>query len=648
MKDANELLVAAGPEVFLKRWTEARAEASKTLTVKAKAPGRRSAPASVAKAPASPAEAITQSEEAPVSALPAGLPTPEAPSLARTTPEAPAPVRTTPRPVPPEEPEPAAKEENTHGTAPGGQEHIEPPAFVLDETRTYVLTCGLRSWRVRGLSAFGVDRMRVNLRVDQGARFHVDTIDLYSARSRQSFIEGALSALRLDESDGIAIGEEITLVITALEKERLSLRQQGASEAKAPVMSAADREEALAFLRSANLVDLIAADFDAVGCVGEKEALLTGFLALISRLLPKPLSILFCARSGAGKSTLQDALCDFVPPEDLVKYTRISGQVLFYKDENALVRKVLAVEEEEGANQAAYALRSLLSNGYLSCSVTRTDPKTGRQVDDDRKVNGPTAVLLTSAHPETLDYETRNRFVLLTVDESREQTERILTRQLFGETLEGLLAGERKKAILNRHQNAQRLLQPLRVVIPFAVSFPRGYLILRREQRKYLTLLESIALLFQHQRPKKTVQAGGVAVEYIEVTEGDVEIARPLALLILARNLDELAPPARSLYIAMRGLSREKKATLEKAPEVPRKPGAARRYLLGSGENERDERLCLERREIQKGTGLSLWHIKTYMPQLIEYGYVAQLSGSKGKTCLYEVLDVEEPEEPRL
>ncbi len=168
-------------------------------------------------------------------------------------------------------------------------------------------------------------------------------------------------------------------------------------------LAAAEREEALAFLKSPRLMELLREDFAAVGCVGEETAMLIGYLGALSRKLSEPLAALFCARSGAGKSNLQERITDFVPSEDLIKYTRITGQALFYKDENALAYKVLAIDEEEGASEAAYALRNLQSGGYLSVSSTRTDPQTGKQRAEDYRVNGPCAIFLTTAHPEALD-----------------------------------------------------------------------------------------------------------------------------------------------------------------------------------------------------------------------------------------------------
>ena len=53
------------------------------------------------------------------------------------------------------------------------------------------------------------------------------------------------------------------------------------------------------------------------------------------------------------------------------------------------------------------------------------------------------------------------------------------------------------------HRNAQRLLEPLPVVNPFAdaLTFLDDKTRTRRDHVKYLTLIRAIALLHQHQRP---------------------------------------------------------------------------------------------------------------------------------------------------
>lgn len=208
----------------------------------------------------------------------------------------------------------------------GVRQNREKPLVAVPEDGAYVLELGSRRWTVRGLSAFGLDRMRVTLRVDEGRHFHVDVFDLYSDRSRQQFIERAGQVLG---SDPAAISREIGTVITAMERERLALRSRGVGLApQKPSMTDAERDEALAMLRSPKLIDITRSDFAALGCVGEAESLFVAYLAALSRRLREPLSVLFCARSGAGKSTLQDLICELTPPEDLIKYTMPQSIVL--------------------------------------------------------------------------------------------------------------------------------------------------------------------------------------------------------------------------------------------------------------------------------------------------------------------------------
>ena len=69
----------------------------------------------------------------------------------------------------------------------------------------------------------------------------------------------------------------------------------------------------------------------------------------------------------------------------------------------------------------------------------------------------------------------------------------------------------------------------------------------RRDHVKYLTLIRSIALLHQYQRPVKTAVHNGRTVEYIEVTLDDIVTANRLAHEVLGRSLDELPPQTRRL-----------------------------------------------------------------------------------------------------
>ncbi|MFY9609431.1 MAG: CHC2 zinc finger domain-containing protein [Blastocatellia bacterium] len=478
-----------------------------------------------------------------------------------------------------------------------------------------------RVYRVRGLSPTGLDRLRVNVRITVGQAFHLDTLDLYQARARGLFAQSAAKLCAVDERQ---VGADLLQIVERLEAERLQMRRAGEAEQDAP-MTAEEREAALRYLRSPNLCERIVEDFPKCGLVGERATVLTAYLSSISRKLAEPLGVLIVARTGAGKSALQDALCGFVPPEDLVRVTRLTGQALFYKDPYSLQRKMLAIAEEEGAAQAVYSLRTLASDQQLSIAATRTDPQTGKLHTEHYEVYGPVVIVITTTSAEAFDEETRSRFVLLTMDESREQTRAILERQRRRYSLEGVIERARSEQVRRLHHNVQRMLKPLEVVNPYAemLTYPDDRLIHRREQKKYLALINAIALLHQHQRETKRAADGDAEVEYVEVTLEDIALANELAGEVLKRSLDEVSPPVRGMYrefLALCKLRAEESAC-------------------------RPDQVQLSRREIREATGWSDWQVRTYCQQLADMEYLYAVSGNNGKRFVYELAFYTEDEE---
>ena len=478
-----------------------------------------------------------------------------------------------------------------------------------------------RAYRVRGLSPTGLDRLRVNVRITVGQSFHLDTLDLYQARARGLFAQSAAKLCGVSQQQ---VGADLLQIVERLESERLQMRRAGEAEQDAP-MTAEEREAALRYLRSPNLCERIVEDFPKCGLVGERATVLTAYLSSISRKLAEPLGVLIVARTGAGKSALQDALCGFVPPEDLVRVTRLTGQALFYKDPYSLQRKMLAIAEEEGAAQAVYSLRTLASDQHLSIAATRTDPQTGKLHTEHYEVYGPVVIVITTTSAEAFDEETRSRFVLLTMDESREQTRAILQRQRRRYSLEGVMERARSEQVRRLHHNVQRMLKPLEVVNPYAemLTYPDDRLIHRREQKKYLALINAIALLHQHQRETKRAADGDAEVEYVEVTLEDIELANELAGEVLKRSLDEVSPPVRGMYREFLALCKKR------ADEAGCRP----------------DQVQLSRREIRQATGWSDWQVRTYCQQLADMEYLYAVTGNNGKRFVYELAFYTDDEE---
>jgi hypothetical protein len=364
-------------------------------------------------------------------------------------------------------------------------------------------------------------------------------------------------------------------------------------------------------------MDRIAADFTACGIVGEQTNTLVGYLACVSRLLDRPLAVIIQSSSAAGKSSLMDAILALMPAEAQVRYSAMTGQSLFYMGETNLKHRILAIAEEEGVQSAGYALKLLQSDGEVTIASTGKDPTTGLLVTHEYRVEGPVMLFLTTTAID-IDEELLNRCLVLTVNESREQTRAIHVLQRSRQTLAGLLAEEDRHAVLALHRNAQTLLEGLHVVNPFAdaLTFLDDKTRTRRDHTKYLTLIRSIALLHQHQRRIHTVQHRGRPVRYVEVEAGDIELANRLAHEVLGRTLDELPPQTRTLLTALNTW-----AVAECA-----------RLVIRRGD------LRFSRRQVRALTGWGDTQLKVHLARLAELEYLLVHRVKAGQGYEYELL----------
>ena len=551
--------------------------------------------------------------EAPAVELGAAPPETSAPAAATTTKEEP--------PAPPLAVEPPATERAPVEPPPPAEVSPvppppppAPPAVVKEQE--VVVSLGDRRYRVRGLGKnLAYDVLKINLLASRRDAFHVDTLDLYSARHRAVFQKAAAGELGVDESQVKMDLGKVLLKLEELQDEQI----RSALEPKSEAVELADEEkaEALALLRSPELLARILEDFERCGVVGEETNKLMGYLAATSRLLERPLAVVVQSSSSAGKSALMEAVLALLPAEQQVKYSAMTGQSLFYMGETNLSHKILAIVEEEGAERASYALKLLQSEGELTIASTGKDPSTGRLVTHEYRVEGPVMIFLTTTAID-IDEELLNRCLVLSVDEAREQTRAIHRLQRERRTLEGLLASKRREAIVTLHQNAQRLLRPLAVVNPYApeLTFLDTQIRTRRDHEKYLTLIDAIALLHQHQRPVKRASVDGRPVEYVEVELGDIETANRLAHEVLGRSLDELPPQTRRLL-----------ALLDE---------------LVSAECERLEmersHFRFTRREVRAATGWGDTQLRLHLARLVSMEYLLVHQGGRGQSYVYELL----------
>lgn len=492
----------------------------------------------------------------------------------------------------------------------------KPDAFELTKAGDYhEAALGSRVYRIGGLEKNNsLEVLKITLRVSCEGLMHVDSLDLYRDGDRRRYIERAAEETTLEKD---LIKRDLGKILLACEVLQESRLNAPGEIVEGVELSAEEEAEALKLLRAPDLLDRIATAYDQAGIVGERTNLLAAYLACASRKLRKPLAVIIQSTSAAGKSTLMDAVLSFFPDEEQVKYSAMTGQSLYYLGEANLKHRILAIVEEEGAEKASYALKLLQSEGELTIASTGKDPHSGRMETQEYHVEGPVAIVFTTTSID-IDEELMNRCLVLTVDESRDQTERIHALQREARTVEGILAGERRKDIVRVMQNAQRLLEPMRIANPFArhLTFTSGRTRTRRDHEKYLTLIDAIALLHQHQRETITHEVNGRSVEMLPVTLEDIEAANRIAPEVLGRSLDELPPQTRRLLESVKELVRVKM----KAESV-------------------EQRLAIfSRRELREFTGWSQMQVRRHLERLQELEYVTTRGGRNGVTMRYELL----------
>ena len=489
--------------------------------------------------------------------------------------------------------------------------HLEVKLVQVGEN--HELQLGERVYRVGGLQKNnGLEVLRITLRVTCDSLMHVDSLDLYRDGERRKFIDRASEETLLDKT---LLKRDLGKLLLALEQTQEARLNGEPQTAEEDALSPEETAAAMAFLKAPNLLQKITEAYDAAGLVGESTNKLAAYLACASRKLMKPLAVIIQSTSAAGKSTLMEAVLSFFPKDEQIKYSAMTGQSLYYLGETNLKHKILAIVEEEGAEKASYALKLLQSEGELTIASTGKDPHSGRMETQEYHVEGPVSIVFTTTSID-IDEELMNRCLVLTVDESKEQTQKIHELQRLARTPEGIIAAEQRKQVIQQMQNAQRLIQPMKIANPYAqhLTFTSTRTRTRRDHEKYLTLIDTIALLHQHQRQAITHQIGQREIEMLPVTLEDIEAANKIAPEVLGRSLDELPPQTRRLLESIKQLMRQK---LEANPSYEQNT------------------TFFSRKELRDFTGWTQIQIRRHLERLQDFEYILNHSGRKGVSMSY-------------
>jgi len=267
--------------------------------------------------------------------------------------------------------------------------------------------------------------------------------------------------------------------------------------------------------------------FQKLGLIGEERNAKILLLCTVTRLLPRPVSVIVKGVSGGGKSHTVETVLRLVPKTAYIARTAMSEKALLYSEEPLKNRHLVFYEAVGmGSGFGSYVVRSLLSENKLSYEVTEKG-KT-RLIEKE----GPTGVFITtteiSIHP---DNETR--LLSLTAKDSPEQTHRIML---------AMAEEEQENFDFTEWHALQEYIAASdnRVTIPYAnalaLLIPPKSVRLRRDIRQVLSLIKAHAIL--HQMSRKRDDRGRI-IAHLD----DYAAVYNLVADIISHGIETTVPP---------------------------------------------------------------------------------------------------------
>ena len=478
------------------------------------------------------------------------------------------------------------------------------------------------NYRIIGNFSEYTMNLKANIKVYNQNEVFVDSIDLYKNRDRQNFIYNVMDKFNI--RDQLQLENDLNQIIEIIEKHKEKKEKE--KKRVKPELTEYQKEIGLRFLKNPNLVDEIEEDYTKLGYVRERKNKILLYLVMTSRLMDNPLHSILISRSCAGKSLLVEVTEELCPPEGLESISDLSNKALYYFGKDELKHKFIVIGEKEGSAGSDYPLRELITKKSITKAVPMKDPVTGQIKTVSIKVEGPISFVETTTNGE-INPENLNRCFVIGIDESEEQTRLIHDLQRKNYTLQSYLQKKDLDKIINKQLYAQRMLKKVQTFNPYAefLTFPSSKLKTRRDNEKFLRLINVICFLHQYQRRiKKLKLENGETLEYIECSLDDYKIAYELLSDgVLDNTLDDLPRPGRKL------LDLIKKHLSEKS----------------NRDNIPVEKIIVERKEIREYTSWSFAQIRNNFRILRDYEYIQLIKTKNGLanqyrlSCNYSDLD---------
>jgi energy-coupling factor transporter ATP-binding protein EcfA2 len=421
-----------------------------------------------------------------------------------------------------------------------------PPCWevkALDTTNPYKLrySTPTANYYIQGGIGKTLDSLKVTLVIEHPASGYKsrNKLDLYEDKPVEKVSKEAGEKLGLR---GDLLETDLYRLTDLLDDYREKQWSGNSEDAPAPLpaLSIDEQQQLQAFGRRPDLLAAINERLGKSGIVGETNNRLFVFIIALSHLTGDTLHVLIQGSSGSGKTRLLQQISDCMPAESVERFTRLSDKALYNYPEHYLSNKLLCLEDVDGlSEEAEFAWRELVSNGELISAISIKD-EAGRIRSGKRVVRGPVASMACTTRGSVYE-DNISRMLLVAVDESGEQTQRIIHYQ------NGKAAGKIERGQERQHQTfLQQFVRQLRVIPvinPYAdrIVLPEGIHKLRRLNDLFQIFIRLITLLHQHQRGK---DSQGRLIS----TKEDVGAAVRILFDSIVLKVDELDGSLRQFY----------------------------------------------------------------------------------------------------
>jgi predicted transcriptional regulator len=465
-----------------------------------------------------------------------------------------------------------------------------------------------------GIKLEGLDRMRATLKIElkkSSVPPVRHNLDLYNDNQTEKLIRRTAEKLEIGTS---VIAASLAELTSQLEDYRMrQLKETQPKPYESPKLTADERKEAETFLKAPGLLERTNELIGKSGMIGEASNRLLMYLIFTSRKQNQPLHIVSLGASGTGKTHLQEKVGELIPEEDRIEITTLSENAFYYFGQRELKNKLILIEDLDGAENVLYPLRELQSKKRISKTVAHKNTK-GETRTLHLVVEGPVSVAGCTTREQIYE-DNANRSFLIYLDESEEQDQRVMEYQRAASA--GKIDKQQEEKAASLLRNCQRLLEPIKVVNPYAelLKIPKEVFKPRRTNNHYLQFIEVVTFYHQFQREKKADQETGEL--FIETTLEDIEEANKLLKSVLLRKSDNLTGMCRNHF------ERLKLYMLGEKDRLP-----------GSGQ--------FTNREISRLFRIPITTIKRYHLDLMLNGYLKMEKKKGSKAHYYEVVSYDE------